>query len=176
MGNIGDSRFDRDRLRKMTMAALFAALAVLLSPLSVPVGPSKCFPVQHAVNALAGVTLGPWWACGSAFVSSFVRNALGTGTLLAFPGSMFGALAVGFAAKFVSEKRRFWAALAEPFATGTLGAGAATLIASGAFNAGLFGTLAVAFLVSSVPGSIIGCFALRVLDKGLLKRNSSASA
>ena len=173
MGNMG---FDRDRLRKMTMAALFAALAVLLSPLSVPVGPSKCFPVQHAVNALAGVTLGPWWACGAAFTASFVRNALGTGTLLAFPGSMFGALAVGFAAKFLSEKNRFWAALSEPFATGTLGALAATLIASGNINAALLGTLSVAFLVSSVPGAIIGCFALRVLDKGFLKRNSNASA
>ncbi|GHV46217.1 thiW protein [Synergistales bacterium] len=175
MGNIGNSGFNRDRLRKMTMAALFAALAVLLSPLSVPVGPSKCFPFQHAMNALAGVLLGPWWACGSAFVASFVRNTLGTGTLLAFPGSMFGALAVGFAAKVLSEKNRFWAALAEPFATGTLGAGVATLIASGAFNMALYGTLAVAFLVSSVPGAVIGCFALRALDKGFLKRNSSAS-
>ena len=172
MGNIENSGFNRDRLRKMKMAALFAALAVLLSPLSVPVGPSKCLPFQHAINALAGVALGPWWACGAAFVASFVRNALGTGTLLAFPGSMFGALAVGFAAKFLSEKNRFWAALAEPFATGTLGAGAATLIASGGANAAMFGTLSIAFLVSSVPGAVIGCFALRVLNKGLLRRTS----
>jgi energy coupling factor transporter S component ThiW len=145
------------RLRKMTLAALFAALAVLLSPFSFPVGPSRCFPFQHAVNAAAGVVLGPFWACAAAFVASFVRNALGTGTILAFPGSLFGALAVGFTAKLLPERFRFLAALAEPLATGTLGAGAASFIASPAGGRfALFATLSVAFLVSSVPGSIIG--------------------
>ena len=72
----------RNKMRKMTLAALLAAAAVLLSPLSFPLGPSRCFPFQHAVNAVAGVILGPFWAFGSALVASFVRNVLGTGTLL----------------------------------------------------------------------------------------------
>jgi energy coupling factor transporter S component ThiW len=147
----------RTRLRKMTLAALFAALAVLLSPLSFPVGPSRCFPFQHAVNAITGVILGPFWACSAAFAASLVRNLLGTGTVLAFPGSLFGALAVGFAAKLLPEKYRFWAALAEPLATGILGAGVASAIASPAGGrAAMFVTLSIAFFVSSGPGAAIG--------------------
>jgi energy coupling factor transporter S component ThiW len=150
----------------MTLAALFATLTVLLSPISFPVGPSRCFPFQHAVNAVAGVILGPFWACGAAFVTSLIRNTLGTGTLLAFPGSMFGALTVGFAAKLLPERRRFWAALTEPLATGTLGAWVAALIASTAGGReAMFVTLSVAFLISSAPGAIIGCFLLRLLRR-----------
>jgi energy coupling factor transporter S component ThiW len=166
-----DEEPGRARLRKMTLGALFAAIAVLLSPLSFPIGPSKCFPFQHAVNALAGVILGPGWACGAAFVSSFVRNALGTGTPLAFPGSLFGAAAVGLASRFLPEKHRFWAALAEPLATGTLGAGVAAFMASTAGGrAAMFATLSVAFLASSVPGALIGLFALRFLRRGGSKK------
>ena len=52
-------------LRVMLLAALLAAAAVLLAPFSFPVGPSRCFPFQHTINAVAGVLLGPWWAVGS---------------------------------------------------------------------------------------------------------------
>ncbi|MDR3231374.1 MAG: energy coupling factor transporter S component ThiW [Synergistaceae bacterium] len=147
----------RARLQKMTLAGLFAALTVLLSPLSFPFGPSRCFPFQHAINGVAGVLLGPFWACGAAFVSSLARNALGTGTILAFPGSLFGALTVGFAARLLPEKHRSWAALAEPLATATLGAGVASFIASPAGGRGaMFAVLSVAFLASSGPGAVIG--------------------
>jgi energy coupling factor transporter S component ThiW len=150
-------------LKNAALGGMFAALAVLLSPLSIPIGPSRCLPFQHAINAVAGVMLGPAWACGSAFAASAIRFMLGTGTILAFPGSMFGAAAVGLAAKFLSERRRFWAGLAEPCATGTIGAFAAALIASppgGLFP--MFTTLSVAFLMSSVPGAALGCAILRL--------------
>jgi energy coupling factor transporter S component ThiW len=161
----------RTRLKKMTLGALFAALAVLLSPLSVPIGPSRCFPFQHAVNAAAGVLIGPFWACGAAFAASFVRNMLGTGTLLAFPGSMFGAAAVGLAAARLPEKYRVWAALAEPLATGTLGAGAASFIASSAGGRWeMFLLLSGAFLLSSLPGAVIGFCALRFLRRSGSRR------
>ena len=39
--------------------------------------------------------LGPGYAVGIAFGSSLLRNLLGWGTLLAFPGSMFGDLLAG---------------------------------------------------------------------------------
>ena len=69
----------------MLLAALLAAAAVLLAPFSFPVGPSRCFPFQHTINAVAGVLLGPWWAVGSAFVASLIRYTTGMGTILAFP-------------------------------------------------------------------------------------------
>ncbi len=158
----------RVRLQKMTLAALFAALAVLLSPLSFPVGPSRCFPFQHAINAVAGVVLGPWWACGAAFVASLVRNGMGTGTLLAFPGSMFGPVAVGLVAGLLPERLRYWAAFAEPAAASTAGAWVASLIASTAGGRiAMFSMLSVAFFASSGPGALIGCVVLRLLRRTL---------
>ena len=159
----------RTKTQKMALAALLAAVAVLLSPLSVPVGPSRCFPFQHAVNVVAGTMLGPYWALGSAFVASFARNALGTGTILAFPGSLFGALAVGFTARLLPGERRSMAAFAEPLATATIGAWTASLIISsgGAGNAAA-NALAPVFLLSSLPGSLIGWIILRVLGKKMI--------
>ena len=53
-------------LKKLVMTALLAALAVVCSPLSIPVGISKCFPAQHFVNIIGGVFLGPWYAMAAA--------------------------------------------------------------------------------------------------------------
>ena len=156
-------------LRAMLLAALLAAAAVLLAPFSFPVGPSRCFPFQHTLNAVAGVLLGPWWAVGSAFVASFVRYATGMGTILAFTGSLFGALAVGLTARTVLRGKggRAWAALAEPCATGTLGAFTAALIVSPGAVGGMFVTLSAAFLTSSVPGALLGLVVLKGLEKRL---------
>ena len=156
-------------LRAMLLAALLAAAAVLLAPFSFPVGPSRCFPFQHTLNAVAGVLLGPWWAVGSAFVASLVRYATGMGTILAFPGSLFGALAVGVTARTVlrGQRVRAWAALAEPCATGTLGAFTAALIVSPGAVGGMFVTLSAAFLTSSVPGALLGLVVLKGLEKRL---------
>ncbi|NCC96334.1 MAG: energy coupling factor transporter S component ThiW, partial [Synergistales bacterium] len=49
-------------LRRLTVAGLLTATALLLSGVSIPFGPTKCFPFQHTVNAVAGILLGPWWA------------------------------------------------------------------------------------------------------------------
>ena len=163
------SAVTRTHLRSMLLAALLAAAAVLLAPFSFPVGPSRCFPFQHTLNAVAGVLLGPWWAVGSAFVASFVRYATGMGTILAFPGSLFGALAVGLAARTVLRGQGVgaWAALAEPCATGTLGAFTAALIVSPGAVGGMFVTLSAAFLTSSVPGALLGLVVLKGLEKRL---------
>ena len=50
-----------NNLKKMVVAAMFVALAVALSAFSIPVGASRCFPVQHMVNVLSAVLLGPFW-------------------------------------------------------------------------------------------------------------------
>lgn len=163
-------------LRAMLLAALLAAAAVLLAPFSFPVGPSRCFPFQHTINAVAGVLLGPWWAVGSAFVASLVRYTTGMGTILAFPGSLFGALAVGLAARTVlrGQRVRAWAALAEPCATGTLGAFVAALIVSPGAAGGMFVTLSAAFLTSSVPGALLGLVVLKGLEKRLKGMSETA--
>ena len=85
-------------IHKLTLAALLVAIGTLSAHLIyIPAGASKCFPVQHAINVLCAVILGPKEAVSVAFVISCLRNMAGTGSLLAFPGSMIGAFLAGLA-------------------------------------------------------------------------------
>ena len=70
-------------------------MGVLGGTLSVPVGFSKCCPMQSVINIIGGVFLGPWYATAMAFCVALLRNLLGTGSIMAFPGSMCGALLAG---------------------------------------------------------------------------------
>ena len=79
------------KLKKLTISAMLVAVAVVLSSFSIPIGPSRCFPIQHLCNVLAAVFLGPVYGVSMAFCTALIRNLLGTGSLLAFPGSMVGA-------------------------------------------------------------------------------------
>lgn len=85
------------RTRKLTLAGILVAVAVLGGLFSIPVLGSRCAPVQHLVNILAAVFLGPLWGIGIAFAASLLRNIAGLGSLMAFPGSMIGALLCGLA-------------------------------------------------------------------------------
>ena len=82
-------------IRKLTIAGVLVAVAVVGSLFSIPVFGAKCSPVQHMVNVLGAVLLGPGYAVGMAFAAALIRNLLGLGSLLAFPGSMIGALLCG---------------------------------------------------------------------------------
>lgn len=55
------------QIKKLTLTALFTAVAVVGSMFSFPVLGSKCAPVQHLVNVLCAVTVGPWWGAGTGF-------------------------------------------------------------------------------------------------------------
>ena len=81
--------------KKLALAGVLCAVAVVGSLFSFPVFGSKCAPVQHMVNILCAVLLGPGYGVGVAFAASLIRNLLGLGSLMAFPGSMFGALLCG---------------------------------------------------------------------------------
>ena len=86
---------NQNKTKKIVLAGILCAVAVVGSMFSVPVFGSKCAPVQHMVNILCAVLLGPWYGVGVAFAASLIRNLLGLGSLMAFPGSMFGALLCG---------------------------------------------------------------------------------
>ena len=89
------SKSNTHAAQKLAVAGVLTAAAVVGSFLSVPVAGSKCAPVQHMVNVFSAVLLGPWWGIGIAFCASLIRNLLGIGSFLAFPGSMVGALCCG---------------------------------------------------------------------------------
>ena len=106
--------------KKLVISSMLVALAVSLSSFSIPIGASKCFPIQHLINVIAAVFLGPLYGTGAAFCTSLIRNLIGTGSLLAFPGSMVGAFLAGY---LYQHTRKFFAAcIGEVLGTGILGA------------------------------------------------------
>ena len=154
-------------VKKLTYAGILCAVAVVGSLFSVPVFGSKCAPVQHMVNILCAVLLGPWYGLAVAFVASLIRNLLGLGSLLAFPGSMFGALLCGLA--FWKTRNTWITYIAEVFGTGILGGLSAYPIAV-LFMGKTAGDIAfyayvVPFLVSTVGGAILSCIIVEALKK-----------
>ena len=151
--------------KKLAMAGVFTALAVVGSMLSVPVASSKCAPVQHMINILSAVLLGPGYSVGIAFVASLLRNILGLGSFLAFPGSMCGALLGGLLYKY--GKKLPFAYIGEVVGTGILGGMLSYPVAylvMGNTAATLF-MFVVPFLISTCGGTIIAIIITLPLKK-----------
>ncbi|MGN1307750.1 MAG: energy coupling factor transporter S component ThiW [Faecousia sp.] len=144
-------------VKKLAVAALFCAVAVVGSLFSFPVFGSKCSPVQHMVNVLCAVLLGPGYGVGAAFVASLIRNLLGLGSLMAFPGSMFGALLCGLV--YWKSKNIFATLLGEVFGTSVLGGLCAYPVAiflMGKSAADIaFYAYIIPFLISTAVGAVI---------------------
>ena len=152
-------------IRKLTLAGLLGAVAVVGSLFSIPMFGAKCSPVQHMVNVLAAVMLGPGYAFGMGFAAARIRNLLGLGSLLAFPGSMIGALLCGVLYKL--WPRLSVAYVGEVFGTGILGGMASYPIAAVLMNnatAALF-TFVPSFLVSTAVGAAISVLVLAALKR-----------
>ncbi len=150
--------------KKLVVAAMLTALSVALSTFSIPIGASRCFPIQHMANVLCAVFLGPSYGVMAAFCTSLIRNLMGTGTLLAFPGSMVGALCCGLAYKYT--KKLIPTYIAEVIGTGVLGGMCAYPLATMVMGreAALF-TYVIPFLVSTAGGTIIAAILIGVFDK-----------
>lgn len=148
-----------------------AALAVVGSFVSFPVAGSKCAPVQHLVNILCAVFVGPWWGVACAFIASLIRNLLALGSPLAFPGSMFGALLAGLLYKYL--KKTPVAYVGELVGTGLIGGMLSypiALFVMGNDKAALF-TFVIPFLISSLGGTIIAVIIVTALSKtGVLRK------
>lgn len=149
--------------RKLAVAGMMTALGVVLSTFYIPVGVSKCFPVQHLLNVLAGVFLGPWYALGFSFCTALIRNLMGTGSLLAFPGSMVGAFLCGM---LYQRVKKVPAAVAgEVIGTGIIGGMLCYPVARflmGNAEAALF-TYVLPFLISTLGGSALAAILLIAL-------------
>ena len=160
-------------VKKLALAAVFCAVAVVGSLFSFPVFGSKCAPVQHMVNVLCAVLLGPGWGLGAAFCASLIRNLLGLGSLMAFPGSMCGALLCGLA--YRKTRKLLPTLVGEVLGTGIIGGllawPVAILFMGKAAGDVAFYAYIVPFLISTVGGSIIAGVILFALEKnGTLKK------
>lgn len=158
-------------LKKLTLTAIFAAIAVVGSTFSFPVFGAKCAPVQHMINIFCAILLGPWYGVGSAFIASFIRNMLGLGSLFAFPGSMCGALLAGLLYKYTNQ--RFSAYAGEIVGTALIGGMLSYPVATllmGNPNATLF-MMVIPFLISTAGGTIFAIIIVEEIAKaGLLSQ------
>ena len=163
--------------KKLALSGVLCAVAVVGSMFSFPVFASKCAPVQHMVNVLCAVFLGPWYGVAVAFVASLLRNLRGLGSLLAVPGSMCGALLCGVA--YWRTKNLPLTLGAEVFGTGVLGGLAAYPIAL-AFMGVVAGSIAfygyvIPFLISTVAGSLLAGALVFALQKSGALRSMQAT-
>ncbi|WP_042476229.1 energy coupling factor transporter S component ThiW [Bacillus ndiopicus] len=143
-------------VRKLTIMALFVAIAVAGSMfVAIPTGIARAYPIQHAVNVVSAILLGPVPAVVIAFVTALVRIFTGTGSLLAIPGSVIGAFLAAIAYKY--SHKAWLAGVGEVVGTGII----ASLVAV-PYAKILMGTSVTAlafmpaFLVSSAIGAVLG--------------------
>ena len=155
--------------KKLVLMAMFVAIAVAGSAfVYFPAGVARAYPIQHAVNVIAAVVFGPGPAVVIAFLTGVIRVLTGTGSLLAFPGGMIGALLAGL---LYARFGKVWlAAAGEIIGTGIL----ASLVAV-PYAKVLMGTELGAlffmppFLVSSISGAVLGV----IIVSRLLKSRSN---
>ena len=144
--------------------ALLVALGVAASQFTIPLAGARLFPMQGAIDVLAGVMFGPVGAVVVALLISLLRNFLGLGTILAFPGSLFGAFLAGLA-----YRASGWDALAavgEVVGTGLVGAIVSYPLAVLLLGrSALLFTYVVPFALSSLTGAIIGVLVLQALRR-----------
>ncbi|MEN2465680.1 energy coupling factor transporter S component ThiW [Ornithinibacillus sp. FSL M8-0202] len=147
-----------------TMAVLIAIGTVTAQLIWFPAGVARAYPMQHAINVLTGVLLGPGPAVIVAFMIGLLRNVLGLGTILAFPGGMIGAFLAGYLYK--KSGRIGLAVIGEGVGSGVIGALASVPFAY-LFMGNATGAFAFmpAFLVSSLPGAILGWFVVSHITK-----------
>ena len=179
MGNVADTavsqiqtqrEYDimkKTNVQKLVIAGILCAVAVAGSAVSFPVFGSKCAPVQHMVNIICAVLLGPGYGVAVALCSSLLRNLLGLGTLMAFPGSIFGALLCGIT--YWKCRKIFPTLLAEVFGTSVIGGLCAYPIAilfMGQSAADIaFYAYIIPFLVSTAGGAVLSAIPIYILSK-----------
>ena len=153
------------KTKKLTISAMFIAIGVLCGNIIyIPIGASKCFPIQHTINIISAVMLGPFYAVLNAFAISLLRNFMGTGSILAFGGSMIGAFLSGIFYKY--SKNNILAIIGEVFGTGIIGGTISIPIAKFLMGSGSlsFFVYIVPFTLSSLSGGIIAYIILKSKD------------
>ncbi|RVU55630.1 energy coupling factor transporter S component ThiW [Anaerosphaera multitolerans] len=135
--------------RRLTVASLLIALGFVLSPiLRVP----GMAPMQHFINVICSVLLGPWYSLVCAFLIALLRMMLLGVNLLAVTGGIFGAVLSGI---FYRRTGKLIAAtIGEMIGTGIIGA-----IASWPVMKYIYGAHEVVWLTylpSFIMGTLIG--------------------
>ncbi len=169
------------RTLEIALAALLVAVGVVFSGAWFYVLTSKAYPVQHLINTIAGVMLGPVWAAVIAIIVGILRNMFGLGTVYAFPGGIPGGIVVWafyrLFRRLGSRRTALIAAFTEPIGTVLIGGTLSLLVVAPwigdvrmleRLNAGLIPALLAlwaGWLASSLTGAVIGFLVLLGLER-----------
>jgi len=157
-------------IQKLTTMALLVAIAVAgSSVISIPTGIARAYPVQHAINVISAILLGPVPTIIVAFLTAIIRILTGTGSLLAIPGSVIGAACAAFAYQY--SRNNWLAGVGEVVGTGILASLVAVPYAKlvmGTTVGALF--FMPAFLTSSIIGAMLGIILASNLQKKAMFR------
>ncbi|MGO1370877.1 MAG: energy coupling factor transporter S component ThiW [Senegalia sp. (in: firmicutes)] len=151
------------RTKKIVLSGLLISIGTLASHIVViPAGVAKCYPLQHAINVISAILLGPCYAVANAFLISLLRNMLGVGSILAFPGSIFGAMFAGIAYTYLGKS--YAASIGEVIGTGIIGSLAAFPLSKFLLGSEIGVLFFIPpFIISSIGGSVIGLFIVKSL-------------
>ena len=151
-------------LKKMTLSAILIAMGFVLSPiLRVP----GMAPMQHFINVITAVMLGPWYALFGAVAISVLRMTLMGINVLAITGSIFGATLSGLL--YRRFKKTVAAVIGEIIGTGLIGS-----ILSYPAMALIMGNTKVTlftYVPSFISGTVIGGFTAYILLTALSQNN-----
>ena len=156
----------RNNIKQTAYLIVFMALAIALSPFtSFPLGIAKVNPTQHFVNVFLAVLVSTRMNVAAAAGVSLIRNAMGVGTLLAFPGSMIGAFLAGVS--FTMTRRIFAAVIGEIIGSAVMAPLLSSLLIAPGFMGKEIGFMALfpGFFLSSVSGSLLALIVLYSLEK-----------
>ncbi|MDR3348671.1 MAG: energy coupling factor transporter S component ThiW [Acidaminococcales bacterium] len=158
----------RARLRRMVLLSMLAAIGVVLSPiLRVP----GMAPMQHFINVICAVLLGPWYALACALLIAIIRMSLLGINLLALTGAVFGAPLAGVFYRATGYLPA--AAAGEIIGTGIIGAMVSYPVMAfvyGNAEVALF-TYIPSFIAGTVIGGVLGTVFLQALKRqGTLRR------
>ena len=100
-----------------------------------------------------------------AAIIGIIRNAMGVGTLLAFPGGMIGAFLAGIL--YHKTRKLYWGAGGEIVGTGLLAPVVSAVLVAPVLMGKAIPLLALmpSFLGSTVAGTILGLLALKLLSR-----------
>ena len=155
--------------QKLVLMAMFVSIGVLGSAfIWFPAGIAKAYPIQHAINMLSAVFLGPIGAVGVALMTAVIRIFTGTGSLLAIPGGIIGALLAGVLYKITG--RVGMAVVGEIVGTGLLASLVAVPYAK-VFMGTEFGALffVPAFFASSLSGALIAWIIAKRIERSSIR-------
>ncbi len=152
--------------RSVAYAVILVAIGVVLAPYtSFPIGIAKVNPTQHFVNVVGAVLLGPWWAVAIAAIIGVIRNVMGVGTLLAFPGGMIGAFLAGLL--YRKTRKVILGALGEVIGTGFIAPVVSALFVAPVLMGKAIPLLALvpSFFFSTLAGAVLGVLAVNLLRR-----------